>query len=149
MNVFDAIYGLRATRVYDRRPVPRDTLDQILEAATRACSSGNTQPWEFVVVTRDELKKELQVVLRDAFTVVDARRAQQPEQLVDGAGRAVTGHAAVENVHPRARSCSCSGTPTAGSACRVNTKSNPTARSRRATRHPAAAARACSPRART
>jgi nitroreductase len=99
VNLFDAIFELRATRVYDGRPVPRELLDQILEAATRACSSGNTQPWEFVVVTRDELKKELQAVLRDAFAAVDARRAQQPEQLVDSAGRAVTGHAAVENVH--------------------------------------------------
>jgi nitroreductase len=99
MSVHDAIYGLRATRVYDDRPVQRATLTRILEAATRACSSGNTQPWEFVVVTAPERKKQLQVMLRDAFATVDAQRAQPADQLVDGVGRPVTGHAAVENMH--------------------------------------------------
>lgn len=46
MDVFDAIEGLRASRVYDGRAVPHETLTRILEAGTRACSSGNTQPWE-------------------------------------------------------------------------------------------------------
>jgi nitroreductase len=99
VNLFDAINGLRATRVYDGRAVPRVTLDRILEAATRACSSGNTQPWEFVVVTDLGKKKQLQAVLREAWVEVDARRAQSRDQLVDTAGRAVTGHAAIENIH--------------------------------------------------
>jgi nitroreductase len=98
VNVFDAIDGLRATRVYDGRPVPRATLDRILEAATRACSSGNTQPWEFVVVTHIDKKTQLQAMLSDAWIAVDARRAQPREQLVDNTGRAVTGHAAIENI---------------------------------------------------
>ena len=38
-------------------------------------------------------------MLREAFADVDARRAQTPEQLIDGAGRPVTGHAAIEQ-HP-------------------------------------------------
>ena len=44
--MFEAIDGLRATRVYEDRPIPDDVLTRILTAATRACSSGNTQPWE-------------------------------------------------------------------------------------------------------
>jgi nitroreductase len=99
MNVYDAIYGLRATRDYDGRAIAHETLARILEAATRACSSGNTQPWEFVVVTDDEITARLQVALRDAFAAVDARRAQSPDQLVDSSGRPVTGHAAIENMH--------------------------------------------------
>jgi nitroreductase len=98
VNVFEAIDGLRATRVYDGRAVPRATLDRILEAATRACSSGNTQPWEFVVVTDGDKKSQLQAVLSDAWIAVDARRAQSADQLVDSTGRAVTGHAAIENI---------------------------------------------------
>jgi nitroreductase len=99
MNVFDAIYDLRATRIYDGRPIPPETLTRVLEAATRACSSGNTQPWEFVVVVDADRKKQLQAILRDAFVHVDAQRAQSNDELVDGVGRPVTGHAAVENVH--------------------------------------------------
>jgi nitroreductase len=98
MGVFEAIDGLRATRVYEDRAVPDDELARILTAATRACSSGNTQPWEFVVVTDRGVKCELQSLLADAFVTVDAQRAQRPEQLVDGAGRPVTGHTAIEHV---------------------------------------------------
>lgn len=99
MNVFDAIYGLRATRVYEDRALPADVLDRILEATTRACSSGNTQPWELVVVVDRELRLKLQDMLRTSFAPIDAERAQRKEQLVDSVGRPVTGHAAIENIH--------------------------------------------------
>jgi nitroreductase len=98
MGVFETIDGLRATRVYEDRAVPHDVLTRILTAATRACSSGNTQPWEFVVVTERAVKQQLQTMLAEAFVAVDAQRAQRPEQLVDGSGRPVTGHAAIEHV---------------------------------------------------
>jgi nitroreductase len=98
MGVFEAIDGLRATRVYEDRSVPADVLARILTAATRACSSGNTQPWELVVVTDRGVKRALQSMLADAFVSVDAQRAQRPDQLVDSSGRPVTGHAAIEHV---------------------------------------------------
>jgi nitroreductase len=98
MRVFDAIFGLRATRVYEDRPLPHAVLAQILEAATLACSSGNTQPWEFVVVTDQDRKRELKALMVDAFADIDRERAQRADQLVDGSGRPVTGHAAVAHI---------------------------------------------------
>ncbi len=98
MDVFDAIYGLRATRIYEDRPLPDDVLTRILQAATRACSAGNTQPWEFVLVTDRAIKQQLKAIMQQAFASVDARRSQSAEQLVDSAGRSVTGHAAVDNI---------------------------------------------------
>jgi nitroreductase len=98
MAVFDAIHGLRATRVFESRPIPGDDLDRILRAATMACSSGNTQPWEFVVVTDAEVKRQIKAEMVDAFATIDAERAQKQEDLIDAAGRPVTGHAAVENI---------------------------------------------------
>jgi len=98
MDVFEAIDGLRATRVYEDRDLPHDVLTEILHAGTRACSSGNTQPWEFVVVTDRDLKRRLKELLLPAFAVVDRQRAQTAEQLVDHVGRPVTGHAAIENM---------------------------------------------------
>jgi nitroreductase len=98
MDVFDAVYGLRATRVYEDRPIPADLLARVLEAGTRACSSGNTQPWEFVVVNDAGLKRDLRARLAPAFAVVDAQRAQPREQLLDRSGRPVTGHAAIDNL---------------------------------------------------
>jgi nitroreductase len=98
MTVFEAIYSLRATRIYEDRPIPADVIDQIVQAGTMACSSGNTQPWEFVVVTERDLKERIKVHMVDAFSTIDAERAQKPEQLVDGVGRPITGHAAVEHL---------------------------------------------------
>jgi nitroreductase len=98
MDLFDAITGLRATRVYDGRPLPPDVLERILTAATFACSSGNTQPWELVVVTDGERTRRLKEMLAAAFAVVDQERAQSAEQLVDRSGRPVTGHAAIDHM---------------------------------------------------
>jgi len=98
VDLFDAIDGLRATRVYADRTVPPEVLTRILTAATRACSSGNTQPWELVVVTDRAVKEQLQALLSAAWVGIDAQRAQSAEQLVDGSGRPVTGHAAIEHI---------------------------------------------------
>lgn len=97
-SVFDTIEGLRATRVYEPRPLPAPVLARILRAGTFACSAGNTQPWELVVVTDLDTKRRLQELLAAAFAGIDAERAQRPEDLVDGTGRPVTGHAAIDNV---------------------------------------------------
>lgn len=97
-RMFDAIYGLRATRHYHDRPIDPADLDQILQAATMACSSGNTQPWEFVVVRDLGQRRKIKALMVDAFAKIDARRAQSAEDLIDQAGRPVTGHAAVENI---------------------------------------------------
>lgn len=102
MSLRDAIYGLRATRIFDGRQIPAATLDQILEAATMACSSGNTQPWEFVVVTDLDVKQRIKDEMRIGFATIDEERAQRPEDLIDDAGRPVTGHAAVENLEKAA-----------------------------------------------
>jgi len=98
MSVRDAIFGLRATRIFDPRSIPGAVLDELLEAATMACSSGNTQPWEFVVVTDDEIKRQIQIEMIDAFSTIDRERAQTEEQLTDGSGRSVTGRAAVDHL---------------------------------------------------
>ncbi len=98
VRVFDAIFTARATRVYKPAPLPDDVIAKVLRAATFASSSGNTQPWDFVVVTDKALKKALKAMLATAFANVDQSRAQSRDQLIDGAGRPVTGNAAVANV---------------------------------------------------
>ena len=98
MGLFDAIFSLRATRVYEDRPLPPEVLDRILTATTRACSSGNTQPWDLLVVTDAAIRGQIKAIMVEAFADIDAERAQAPEQLIDGAGRPVTGHAAIEHI---------------------------------------------------
>jgi F420 biosynthesis protein FbiB-like protein len=49
----------RSVRKYQDRPVIREQLEQILEAARWAPSPHGRQPWRFVVLTRLELKRHL------------------------------------------------------------------------------------------
>lgn len=48
------ITGRRSPRSYLDRPVERAALLSLLEAARRAASSSNTQPWNFIVARRED-----------------------------------------------------------------------------------------------
>jgi nitroreductase len=54
----------RACRDFSDEPVPDADIERILEAATHAPSAENTQPWVFVVVRDDEVRKELAELTR-------------------------------------------------------------------------------------
>ncbi len=62
MNVYDAISKRKTIRAFKKDPVPRDILEKILNAAIRAPSSSNAQPWDIVVVAGDE-KQQLSEML--------------------------------------------------------------------------------------
>ena len=49
MNVLDAITNRRSIRAFRPDPVPKETLEQILQIAQRAPSGTNTQPWHVYV----------------------------------------------------------------------------------------------------
>jgi len=59
MDLFEAIEGRRSIRAYLPDPVREEDLKRILEAAIRAPSAGNIQPWEFIVVKDSETKRRL------------------------------------------------------------------------------------------
>ena len=62
METFDAITSRRNIREYEDRPIPTESLQQILEAGRRTPSSSNQQRWDFVVVQdRDRLDRLSQV----------------------------------------------------------------------------------------
>lgn len=51
--------GRRSVRAFEDRPVPREALETLLEAARWAPSPHGRQPWRFVVLTRPESKARL------------------------------------------------------------------------------------------
>ncbi len=51
--------GRRSVRAFAERPVPREALETLLEAARWAPSPHGRQPWRFVVLTRPESKAQL------------------------------------------------------------------------------------------
>lgn len=46
----NAIYGRRAVRRYTAEPMPRESIEELIEAAIQAPSPTNDQPWAFVVL---------------------------------------------------------------------------------------------------
>lgn len=59
MDVFTAIKERRSCRDFLKEPVPEETVDKILDAGVWAPSPMNAQPWEFTVVTSDEVKDQI------------------------------------------------------------------------------------------
>ena len=58
MDVFTAIKERRSCRNFSSEPVSEDAIEKILEAASWAPSPLNAQPWEFIVVTKQETKEK-------------------------------------------------------------------------------------------
>ena len=64
----EMLLNLVKTRMSVRKfrpdPIPEETINKILEVARWAMSGANSQPWEFIVVTDPDIKKQL----RDAYS---------------------------------------------------------------------------------
>ena len=59
VSVLEAIRSLRSMRRLKSDPVEPEKLRLILEAAGKAPSGGNSQPWEFIVITDNAVKARL------------------------------------------------------------------------------------------
>jgi len=95
MEVFPAVRTLLAVRKYQDKPVPRDLVQRIIDAARLTGSSMNRQPWHFIVVENHNILKQLGrlaqtgsyvaqaalavvvVIEKTSFSVSDASRAIQ------------------------------------------------------------------------
>lgn len=49
----------RTVRGFQRKDVPKEWVEKILEAARWAPSGGNSQPWEFVVITDPDMRQRI------------------------------------------------------------------------------------------
>ena len=58
-DFFETLYSRRSIRVYKDEPLPKETIDKLLEDATWAPTGSNVQPWEFIVVTDKNFIKEI------------------------------------------------------------------------------------------
>ncbi len=76
----------RSVRGFRTDPIPREVMTEIVEVATRAPSSMNSQPWHFHVISGDALER-----IRDGNT----------ERMMAGAApdREITSHGGYEGVH--------------------------------------------------
>lgn len=68
MDLFEVIHGQRAYRAFTEQPVDEETIEQVLQAAVRAPSAENAQPWLFVVVQEKARRQQLGELLHQAWT---------------------------------------------------------------------------------
>jgi len=59
VDVLEAIKKRRSIRRYKKKPVEKEKLNKVLEAARLAPSASNMQPWHFIVVTDPKTKESL------------------------------------------------------------------------------------------
>jgi len=67
MPVGEAIFTQRAIRRLKPDPIPDSDVRDVLEAAARAPSGGNSQPWHFVVVRDAGLRAQFGPLYREAW----------------------------------------------------------------------------------
>jgi nitroreductase len=59
LSVLDVVRARGSIRSYKEKPIPKQVLLDILEAARLAQSADNRQPWEFIVVTDPVMREGL------------------------------------------------------------------------------------------
>ncbi len=80
MDLFEAIGTQRAMRRLKDDPVSDEDIWKILDAATKAPSGGNSQPWNFIVVRDAETKRKLAEHYLDAWSKVYGAAGSQTGQ---------------------------------------------------------------------
>ena len=58
-GLLEIIRSRRSIRSYESKEVPREVLERLVEAARWAPSGSNLQPWQFVIVTDEERRREV------------------------------------------------------------------------------------------
>ena len=72
MSILKIIQKRRSIRRYKKEPISEEVLQRVLEAARLAPSGKNFQPWKFIIVQDEELKKKLAVASAEQHFMVEA-----------------------------------------------------------------------------
>jgi len=59
MEAIECIKSRRSIRKFEKKEIPKEVIEKILDCARHAPSSRNSQPWEFILVRSEEKKKKL------------------------------------------------------------------------------------------
>jgi nitroreductase len=72
MDFIEVIKKRRSVRDFADKPIPRDALEKIVDAARFAPTARNVQPWEFLVVTDKEALKKIAAIAEHGKFIVNA-----------------------------------------------------------------------------
>lgn len=82
MDIFETIHTRRSIRRYLDKPVPRELIEKILDAARWAPSAHNRQPWRFAVIERVETKHALAAAMGEKLRA-DLERDGVARELIE------------------------------------------------------------------
>jgi nitroreductase len=74
LDIYEALYTTRSMRKVTAEPIPHDVQERILDAAIRAPSGSNRQPWRFLLVDDPELRTQLAALYLDGWTQLNLAR---------------------------------------------------------------------------
>lgn len=72
MDIMEVIKQRRSIREYQNKPIAKDILQKLVDAARFAPTARNVQPWEFVVITSPETLKKIGELAENARFVAGA-----------------------------------------------------------------------------
>lgn len=73
MEIIEVIKIRRSIREYKDKPIPKDTLEKLVEAARFAPTARNVQPWEFIVITQPQTLKKIADLAENGRFVASAK----------------------------------------------------------------------------
>ncbi len=74
MDIYEALYTTRSMRKLTHAPIPIDVQERILDAAIRAPSGSNRQPWRFLLVDDKELREQIAALYLDGWNQLNLAR---------------------------------------------------------------------------
>lgn len=80
LDLFEVFNARSSNRSFTGEAIDDETIDKILQAAITAPSSGNMQPWEFIIIKSEEKKEE---IISTTFTGYFAGEDNQQTWLKD------------------------------------------------------------------
>ncbi len=72
MDLYEVVRTRRSVRAYKSDPIDDETLNRVLEAVRIAPSGSNRQPWRFVLVKDEKLKRRLAAACNKQAFVAEA-----------------------------------------------------------------------------
>lgn len=80
-SLLELVKKRRSIRKFRSDPIPDEYVDKIIEAARWAPSGGNSQPWEFIVVKKQELRNKIIELIKEGYGALEAKleATRQPE----------------------------------------------------------------------
>ena len=90
--MFEAMFSQRQITRFKPDPVPREAIEKIIEAANKAPSGGNTQPWHFVAITDPGLISRIGEIYKELWLGARRSQAEPEETTVYRAARYLANH---------------------------------------------------------